>query len=222
MTNPRPKILSDLIKEVAGMEPKKLLGWLDEDEIEQVYLTVSAKMHEAYEKSKKENRYVVKEYGHRAYILDTFHPSYEPIPEDKEHHDCYKFDLYVVENCLLLPSKKKETMMMLHRKCKRLNGIKKTIYWASIYSGFYADEGCTEPSFPYWITGMTNGRRDGLPKTDASGRTKKDCVLTMIVQATTEEECWGKIKQHFPDMDKRFIEEKPHLCMPDSDRFPQK
>lgn len=82
-------------------------------------------------------------------------------------------------------------------------------YWVSWWSGNYADEGCTNPPFQYWITGQRN-RED--PKKD-------DCSICAMIDASDEEEIWENISKYFPDFEQRFCE----LTSPDAvpgDRFP--
>ncbi|TCL39973.1 hypothetical protein EV210_101173 [Anaerospora hongkongensis] len=72
-------------------------------------------------------------------------------------------------------------------------------FWASWYSGNYADEGCTKPPFKFWISGYSD-------RNDDSGR--DDCAICAVIDATDEEAVWRVVEKHFPDFKKRFCDKK--------------
>lgn len=92
-------------------------------------------------------------------------------------------------------------------------------YWVSWITGNYADEGCTNPPFKYWLTGQGQ-RRENLPQTfPGTNDEKDDCTLCAMIHASTEDEIWVVVKKHFPDYEKRFIELRYEHQVP-NDRFP--
>jgi hypothetical protein len=81
-------------------------------------------------------------------------------------------------------------------------------FWASWWSGRYADEGCTEHPFKIFVTG-TRDRSDG--------RDEEACVLWL----TAEDELHVRsiIMPHFPDYEERFVTLVPDDWTPNN-RFP--
>jgi len=84
-------------------------------------------------------------------------------------------------------------------------------YWASWWSGNYADEGCTAPPFEFWVSGQRE-RRDGGEK--------DDCSICAVIDAEDEDAVEGLIKNHFPDYEMRFCELRASDFFPSPDRFP--
>lgn len=92
-------------------------------------------------------------------------------------------------------------------------------YWVSWISGYYADEGCTEPPFKVWISGQMD-RRSNLPKKfEGTDNPKDDCTLCAVIDAESPEAIWKAVEKHFPDYEERFINEKDSDYVP-GDRFP--
>ena len=88
-----------------------------------------------------------------------------------------------------------------------------TRYWVSWWSGYWADEGCTEPDFQLWIS----GQRDRENKDPESNR--DECSICAVIDADNEQEIEEVIAEHFPDYEMRFC----NPCEPDwvpNDRFP--
>ncbi len=81
---------------------------------------------------------------------------------------------------------------------------KKIRFWASWYSGNYADEGCTKPPFKFWVSGQAS-RRQEFPQTFSDGREKDDCTICASIDANNEEDVWKLVSKHFPDYNQRFI-----------------
>lgn len=79
--------------------------------------------------------------------------------------------------------------------------VMKNRYWVSWWSGYYDDEGCTEPLFQIWISGQRNRVKDG--KIDNK---RNECSICAVIDAESEDEIWEVVKKHFPDMEERFCE----------------
>jgi hypothetical protein len=107
-------------------------------------------------------------------------------------------------------------------------------FWVSWISGNYEDEGCTAPSFKFWVTGQIGRPNWGLTpeqfiKTDEfdseealdaflDEHARDDCTLCAVIDAASEEAVWALIATHFPDYKQRFIEPRPGDWAP-GDRF---
>lgn len=95
-------------------------------------------------------------------------------------------------------------------------------YWISWWSGYYEEEGCTDPPFQIWISGQKEREDDGLNKEqlemlskiqdsdeyDAflNQYSKDDCSICACVDAESEEDIWKVVAHHFPDYEPRFCE----------------
>lgn len=90
-----------------------------------------------------------------------------------------------------------------------------TRYWISWVSGYYTDEGCTNPPFQFWRSGSR----------DRQGEDERDeLILCAVVDCIGHPEdhindIRDVLKRHFPDFEERFIEAKPDGWTP-GDRFP--
>jgi hypothetical protein len=83
-------------------------------------------------------------------------------------------------------------------------------YWVSWYSGYYADEGCTEPPFQVWISGY-HKRPDS--------KERDDCIICALIDAPSENDIWYIVAKYFPDYQERFCEKRDKDYIP-GDRFP--
>lgn len=81
-------------------------------------------------------------------------------------------------------------------------------YWASWWSGNYADEGCTRTPYRYFVSGMRY-RNDG----------RDEESLCMWFEADSEDAVRAAIMPHFPDYEERFIQAVDDDWKP-NDRFP--
>lgn len=81
-------------------------------------------------------------------------------------------------------------------------------FWVSWWSGYYEDEGCTQPPFQLWISGERS-RADDLT----------EISIVSVIDAESEEQIWGAVKKHFPDMQPRFCEQTAPDYKPGK-RFP--
>ena len=95
-------------------------------------------------------------------------------------------------------------------------------YWVSWYSGYYEDEGCTEPPFQVWITGSRQRPDDGLTPTELAEyqriedpdeasefldeHSRDTATICAMIDSESEDEIWQVIGKHFPDYRQRFIE----------------
>lgn len=104
-----------------------------------------------------------------------------------------------------------------------------TLYWASWYSGNYADEGCTAPPFEFWVTGQRDRPRYGLTEEqykearriqDACDdedqeeywafldeHSRDDCTICALIEAENEAAVFDLVRQYFPDCQYRFCDE---------------
>lgn len=80
-------------------------------------------------------------------------------------------------------------------------------WWVSWWSGYYDDEGCTEPPFQVWITGSRD--RD---------ETRNEVSLCAVIDADSEAVIWDSVLEHFPDYVGRFCEPVDPDWIP-GDRF---
>lgn len=83
-------------------------------------------------------------------------------------------------------------------------------YWVSWWSGYYADEGCTEPPFQIWTSGQRN--RNTYDDRD-------ECSLCAVIDSSSEEIIWEAISKYFPDYEERFCKQVENNYIP-GDRFP--
>jgi hypothetical protein len=81
-------------------------------------------------------------------------------------------------------------------------------HWASWWSGNYTDEGCTKPPFKFWVSGYR-------PRDEE----RDEQSLCAVIDAQDDLDVTNLIKQHYPDFEMRFIDEKPDGWQPGS-RFP--
>jgi hypothetical protein len=116
-----------------------------------------------------------------------------------------------------------------------------TRFWVSWWTGNYADEGCTEPPFHFWVTGYRD--RKALEKIDAMpglvGPLREAASAESYVDRDGEDEdmrdevsacalvqyddpsaVFTDIAKHFPDREFRFCEPRKDGWTP-SDRFPK-
>ena len=107
-------------------------------------------------------------------------------------------------------------------------------FWASWWSGYHADEGCTAPFFQVWISGSKGRANDGLTaellaKANAiededeydafiDEHAKDDVSICALIDAESEDQIWEVVAKHFPDYVVRFCEERPIDYNP-GDRF---
>lgn len=87
-----------------------------------------------------------------------------------------------------------------------------TRFWVSWWSGYYADEGCTQPPFQTWESGSRE-------RADSDETDKDEISLCAVIDAVDEESIWTVVEKHFPDCERRFC----NLSEPDfipGDRFP--
>jgi hypothetical protein len=82
-------------------------------------------------------------------------------------------------------------------------------YWVSWWSGNYADEGCTKPPFKFWSSGSRYRAEDDE---------RDECSLCAVIDAADDLDVWRLVKQHFPDCEERFCDEK-ELGWKPGDRF---
>jgi len=98
-------------------------------------------------------------------------------------------------------------------------------FWASWWSGNYADEGCTKPPFETWVTGQRFRQGDGLNKAQLEEASKitnqrkydaylnkhsrDDCSMCAVIDAESEDDVEKLVRQHFPDAEMRFCEVRP-------------
>jgi hypothetical protein len=83
-------------------------------------------------------------------------------------------------------------------------------FWVSWWSGYYTDEGCTEPPYQCWESG----------ERDRAGDTKKtDVSLCAVIDANSQEEIEASLQKHFPDYELRFCNEVEPDYVP-GNRFP--
>lgn len=83
-------------------------------------------------------------------------------------------------------------------------------YWVSWYSGNYADEGCTKPPFPFFVSGYRDRNGDS---------DRDDCSICALFDASDEQAIWLLVRKHFPDCEERFIEPVAGDWLPNN-RFP--
>ena len=83
-------------------------------------------------------------------------------------------------------------------------------YWASWWSGNYADEGCTETPFEMWVSGQR----------ERADEKRDDCSICAVIDAEDEAAVETLIAAHFPDYEMRFCEAKSSDFSPPPDRFP--
>lgn len=86
-------------------------------------------------------------------------------------------------------------------------------YWVSWWSGYYEDEGCSQPPFQMWIS----GQRDRVNSDPDSERDEASCCA--VIDANSEAEIWAVVAKHFPDYEQRFCTEREDDFKP-GDRFP--
>jgi len=97
-------------------------------------------------------------------------------------------------------------------------------YWISWYSGYYEDEGCSEPPFQVWISGSRERPNHGLSDEkyaeylkiededegyefiDKHGR--DTATICAMVEAESVDEIWQVVGKYFPDHKERFCEEQ--------------
>lgn len=103
-------------------------------------------------------------------------------------------------------------------------GAKMKRFWASWYSGYYEDEGCTKPPFEVWVTGQRERPQYGLTpekyaeydliEDEEAGwafldeHGKNDATICAFIDAESEGALWLIVAKHFPDWKYRFCEEK--------------
>ena len=87
-------------------------------------------------------------------------------------------------------------------------------FWASWWSGNYADEGCTKPPFNFWVSGQRERAND-----DPEGE-RDECSLCAVIDAEDDLAVQKLIAEHYPDHVMRFCEQKPDNFTP-GNRFPQ-
>lgn len=108
-------------------------------------------------------------------------------------------------------------------------------YWISWYSGYYADEGCTEPPFQVWVTGSRERRNYGLTAEQYAhylalddsneaakyldDHSKDTATICAMVDAESEDEIWQVVTKHFPDQRYRFCELQDDPAAVTGDRF---
>jgi len=95
-------------------------------------------------------------------------------------------------------------------------------WWVSWWSGYYADEGCTEPPFQVWISGYRD--RDNAPEHCPTcgldtKRDRDECSICAVIDAESEKQIWEVVAKHFPDYEERFCTPKEQDFEP-GDRFP--
>ena len=97
-------------------------------------------------------------------------------------------------------------------------------FWVSWYSGNYADEGCTKPPFKFWVSGQRDRVKYGLTAAQydeyraiefeeaadlyLDEHSRDDCTLCATIVAVDEVAVWDIVRQHFPDYQQRFCEER--------------
>lgn len=97
-------------------------------------------------------------------------------------------------------------------------------YWVSWWTGNYADEGCTEPSFEHWVTGQKHREDYGMTEEQLTAleqiydedeydkfidkHARDDCSICAIIDAEDEDVVWKLVSKHFPDYKQRFCEIK--------------
>ena len=86
-------------------------------------------------------------------------------------------------------------------------------YWVSWWSGYYADEGCSEPPFELWISGQ-RFRENEDPDSE-----RDECSICAVIDAENEDDIWKSVAKHFPDYEERFCELRDQDFVP-GDRFP--
>ena len=84
-------------------------------------------------------------------------------------------------------------------------------FWVSWYSTYHIKYKCTTPPFKIWESGYCDNPAD------------EDIDLSTwcaVIEANSEQEIWQVIKNHFPDYEERFCEERNSDWEP-NDRFPE-
>ncbi len=84
-------------------------------------------------------------------------------------------------------------------------------YWASWWSEYSVQAGCTKPPFPVWISGYRC--RDDSDEYN-------DCSICAVVDAESEVALWEMVTKHFPDYEPRFCNETEADWEPGG-RFPK-
>ena len=85
-------------------------------------------------------------------------------------------------------------------------------YWVSWWSGYYEDEGCTEPDFQIWVSGTR------LRSTRPKGK-QEELSLCAVIDADSSKQIEFFLRVHFPDYELRFCEKREPDFVP-NDRFP--
>ncbi len=81
-------------------------------------------------------------------------------------------------------------------------------FWASWWSGNFANEGCTEPPFHVWVSGERD-RADGKDEWSICGH----------LAFPSEEALRESVAKHYPDCEWRFVKEVGDDFKPNN-RFP--
>ena len=89
-------------------------------------------------------------------------------------------------------------------------------FWVSWWSGYYEDEGCTEPPFQVWTTGQRF--REDINNPFNTDTERSDVSLCAVIDAPEEVFILPVIYKHFPDCEMRFCEQKRIDWQP-GDRF---
>lgn len=82
-------------------------------------------------------------------------------------------------------------------------------FWVSWWTKYLASDGCTQPPFQMWESGMKSDE-DGLYTISS---------MVALVEASEQQEIWSVIKNHFPDYEQRMCEPVADNWKP-GDRFP--
>lgn len=84
-------------------------------------------------------------------------------------------------------------------------------YWVSWWSGYYENEGCSEPPFQIWVTGSRDRKQDD----------KDEQSFCAVIDAGSEHQIRAAIRKYFPDYEMRFCNLVESTWTPEaSGRFP--
>lgn len=90
-------------------------------------------------------------------------------------------------------------------------------YWASWWSTYHTETGCTKPPFQLWES-ATRDLREGLRQ--FRGGPADEVAICAMIDAPSEEDVLATLARHFPDYELRFLNVAAADAVPDPTRFP--